>query len=60
MKIVAFVIALIVFVGSLLLFGYSFQVGDENGLAGGAMFLGGILGVSLAYAIPAHLLPRLD
>jgi hypothetical protein len=60
MKVVVFVISMLIFVGSLLLMGYSFQVGDENGLAAAAMFLGGILGVSLAYGIPFHLLEKFD
>jgi hypothetical protein len=60
MKVVVFVISMLIFVGSLLLMGYSFQVGDENGLAAAAMFLGGTLGVSLAYGIPFHLLEKFD
>jgi hypothetical protein len=60
MKVVVFVISLLIFVGSLVLMGYAFQVGDENGLAAAAMFLGGILGVSLAYGIPFHLLEKFD
>lgn len=60
MKVVVFVISVLIFLGSLLLMGYSFEVGDQSGLAGGTMFMGGILGVSLAYAIPFHLMRKFD
>ncbi len=60
MRVVVFVISLLIFVGSLVLMGYSFEVGIENGLGAGSMFLGGILGDSLAFAIPFHLLDRFD
>lgn len=60
MKVVVFVISLLIFLGSLVLMGYSFEVGNESGLGGASMFLGGILGVSLAYAIPFHLLEKFD
>lgn len=60
MKVVVFIVSLLIFVGSLVLFGYSFEVGDVSGLGGGAMFFGGILGVSLAYAIPFHFLGKTD
>ncbi len=57
MNIVAFVVAFILFVGGLLLMGYSFGVG----IAGpGFMFLGGILAVAVAIAIPAHVMKRID
>ncbi|TQL47680.1 hypothetical protein FB562_0746 [Homoserinimonas aerilata] len=56
MNIVAFVISFIVFVGGLLLMGFSFSTpGVEL-----VMFLGGILAVGVAVAIPAHLLKRID
>lgn len=60
MKVVVFVISLLIFVGSLVLMGYAFEVGDQSGFGGAAMFMGGILGVSLAYAIPFHLLRKFD
>jgi hypothetical protein len=60
MKVVVFVVSLLIFVGSLVLMGYAFEVGDQSGLGGAAMFTGGILGVSLAYAIPFHLLRKFD
>ncbi|RQP11384.1 MAG: hypothetical protein EAS51_06050 [Microbacteriaceae bacterium] len=60
MKVVVFVIALAIFVASLFAFAYSFQIGEENGLAAIALFFAGILGVSASYAIPFHLLPATD
>ncbi|MEO6943545.1 MAG: hypothetical protein ABI053_02420 [Lacisediminihabitans sp.] len=57
MNIVAFVVAFAFFVGGLLLMGYSFGVG----VAGpGFMFLGGILAISVAVAIPAHVMKRIE
>jgi len=60
MKVVVFVISLLIFVGSLVLMGYAFEVGDQNGFAGASMFMGGILGFSLSYAIPFHLMRKFD
>jgi hypothetical protein len=57
MNIAAFVVAFLFFVGGLLLMGYSFGVG----VAGpGFMFLGGILAIAVAVAIPAHVMKRID
>jgi len=57
MNIVAFVVAFLFFVGGLLLMGYSFGVG----VAGpGFMFLGGIIAIAVAMAIPAHVMKRID
>lgn len=57
MNIVAFVVAFAFFVGGLLLMGYSFGVG----VAGpGFMFLGGILAIAVAIAIPAHVMKRIE
>lgn len=57
MNIVAFVISFLLFVAGLLLMGYSF--GPE--IAGpGFMFMGGILAISVAIAIPAHIMKRVD
>jgi hypothetical protein len=60
MKVVVFLIAFVIFVASFAAFGYAFEVGDQNGFAGAALFLGGILGVSLSFAIPFHVLPATD
>lgn len=52
MQIVVWFFSFLVFVAGLLLMGYSFEVpGLEL-----VMFLGGILVISLAVAIPAHVL----
>ena len=56
MKIFAFVIALIIFVGSLYLFTLAFAVPGYEML----LFIGGILGVSLSFAIPFHILRRIQ
>ncbi|WP_187270678.1 hypothetical protein [Lacisediminihabitans profunda] len=56
MKIVAFVIALALFVGGLLLFGYAFEPGINHGL----VFFGGVVSVALALAVPVHVLKRID
>jgi hypothetical protein len=57
MNIVAFVVAFALFVGGILLMGYSF----EPGLAlPGVMFIGGILMITLSLVIPVHVLKRLD
>lgn len=56
MKIVAFVIALILFLGGMTLMGYAFHPGVE----GYPVFLGGILAVALSLAIPFHLLKLAD
>lgn len=57
MKVVAFLIAIVLFVGSLALFGFAFNL-DESWRV--AAFIVGILGVSLSLAIPFHLLSRAD
>lgn len=57
MKVVAFLVALVLFVGSLALFGFAFNL-DESWRA--PAFAVGILGVSLSLAIPFHLLRRAD
>jgi hypothetical protein len=57
MNIVAFVVSFLLFVAGLLLMGYSF--GPE--VAGpGFMFIGGILAIAVAIAIPAHVMKRID
>jgi hypothetical protein len=56
MNVVAFLVALVLFLGGLALMGYSFlAVGFE-----GPVFVGGILAVSAALAIPVHVLKRVD
>ncbi len=60
MKVVVFLVAFAIFVASFVAFGYAFQIGEESALAAIALFFAGILGVSVSYAIPFHLLPALD
>ena len=52
--------ALGVFVAAVVAFGYAFEVGEQNTLAAAALFFGGILGVSVSFMIPFHLLPATD
>lgn len=52
----AYVIALILFVGGIALFGYAFDAGDLRAL----VFVSGIAAVVLALAIPFHILRRAD
>lgn len=56
MNIVAFVLSFIIFAGGIVLMGYSFEIEGFELIA----FLGGILAVSVAVAIPAHVLKRTD
>ena len=56
MNVFAFLIAIVLFVGGLALFAYSFYaVGFE-----GVMFVGGILAVAASIALPVHVLKRID
>ncbi len=54
MKVVVFVIAMVLFLGGIVLMGYAFQL--KEGMA--IMFFGGIVAVALALAIPFHLLGK--
>ena len=56
MQIVVWFFSFVIFIGGLVMMGYSFEMpGYEL-----VMFLGGILAVSLAVAIPAHFLKWLE
>lgn len=56
MNVIAFIIAIALFIGGLLLMGYSFYaVGFQ-----GVVFFSGILAVSAAIALPVHVLKRID
>ncbi len=56
MNVFAFIIAIALFIGGLLLMGYSFYaIGFQ-----GPMFVSGILAVSASIAIPVHVLKRID
>jgi hypothetical protein len=57
MKLFAFLVALILFVGSFVLFGYAFSVPEA---AAPWLFFSGIAAVSLSLAIPFHLLQKTD
>lgn len=52
----AFVVSLAIFVGGLVLMGYAFYMPGYELIA----FIGGILAVSFAVAIPVHVLKRID
>jgi hypothetical protein len=57
MRVFVFVICLALFVGSFLLFGYSFSVPTEWA---GLMFFSGIAAVCVSLAIPFYLLRHTD
>ncbi len=55
MKVVVFVVSIVIFLGSLYLFGLAFSVtGWEV-----PIFVAGLVGVALAYIIPFHILKRI-
>ena len=57
MKVFAFLVSFVLFVGGILLFGFAFAFAPEwHTLA----FAGGIAAISLSLMIPFHLLERLD
>lgn len=56
MNIVAFVIGAVLFVGGVVMFGYSFDGTTFDPF----LFAGGIIVVSASIAIPFHLLKRVD
>ena len=56
MNVIAFIIAIALFLGGLLLMGYSFSaIGYQ-----GPMFVAGIFAVAASIAIPVHVLKRID
>ena len=56
MNLLAFLVALALFVGGLLLMGYAFTFEGFQG----PVFVAGILAVSAAIALPVHVLKRVD
>ena len=56
MNIVAFVIGTVLFVGGIVLFGYSWDGTTFSPL----MFTAGLLTISASIAVPFHLLKRVD
>jgi hypothetical protein len=57
MNIVAFVIAFVLFVGGIVLFGYAFDTGDN---VRALVFVSGIAAIVLSVANPFHELKRTD
>ncbi|GAA2088173.1 hypothetical protein GCM10009840_27970 [Pseudolysinimonas kribbensis] len=57
MKVVVFLIALVVFLASFVLFGYAFSAPVQ---IAPWMFFGGILTICISLAIPFHLLRKTD
>lgn len=57
MKLFAFLISFVLFVGGILLFGQAFAVGPEWHTL---VFASGIAAISVSLMIPFHLLERLD
>ena len=57
MKVFAFLVSFVLFVGGILMFGYAFAFGPEWHTL---VFTGGIAAISLSLIIPFHLLERLD
>jgi hypothetical protein len=57
MKLFAFLVSLGLFVGSFVLFGYAFALGEPLNIG---LFLAGILAVSVSLGIPIHLLEKFD
>lgn len=57
MKVFAFLVSIVVFLGGLALFGYAFDMAEYWNIA---FFAGGILAVAVALVIPFHVLKRLD
>lgn len=57
MKMFAFLVSVVLFVGSFILFGYGVAIGET---LGAWMFAGGIVAVSASLMIPFHLLEKLD
>ena len=56
MNVVAFLFAMVLFIGGFALMGYAFYVEGFEA----PMFIGGILAVSAALALPVHVLKRVD
>lgn len=57
MRLFVFLVCAVLFVGSLVLFGYAFDFADGDPMAF-VLFGGGILGVSLSVFIPFHLMGK--
>lgn len=58
MKIIAFIIAMVFFVGGMTLLGYAFEPNDS--VARFIMFFAGILAFTIALAVPMSILKRIE
>lgn len=58
MKFIAFIIAMVFFLGGMTLLGYAFEPND--GTARFFMFFGGILSITVALAVPMSILKRIE
>lgn len=56
MKLIAFLIAMVLFVGGMIMMGYAF----EPNAAHIPLFFGGVLAFTFALVIPVHILKRVD
>ncbi len=56
MRVLAFVIAIVFFLGGMLLFGYAF----EAPAAQAVIFFSGVIAVAVSLAVPFHILRGLD
>ncbi len=56
MKVFAFIVSLVIFLASLYCFSAAFQVQGYEAL----LFVAGILGVAISFAIPFHILRAID
>jgi hypothetical protein len=57
MKLFAFVVAFVLFVGGMLLFGYAFNIAEA---AAPWVFFGGIAAICVSLAIPFHFLGKAE
>ncbi len=57
MKVFAFLVSIVLFLGGIALFGYAFTFGPDWYTL---VFVSGIVAISLSLMIPFHLLDRLD
>lgn len=55
-NVLALIVSFALFLGGLLLMGYSFEVHGFEA----AVFLGGIVAVSLSFGLPIHVLTKVD
>ncbi|NNC13837.1 hypothetical protein HII28_18405 [Planctomonas sp. JC2975] len=56
MNVVALIVSFVLFLGGLALFGFADQVTGWEGVT----FFAGIIAIALAFAIPVHVISKLD